>query len=101
MGSICLWQEAQVGLVRCCSIRWRSVPVAVAGSSDTFTSTGGGGTVRHKSWFMIHLPRSTGDVRFWCDVTVKNPPCDRMPPRAGLPAKVTLTGVAEPTAGKP
>ena len=51
-------------------------------SAGTFGGGAGGGVPSMFS--RIHLPRSTGDVRFGYDVTVRMLPCPSSPRRASL-----------------
>ena len=44
-------------------------------------SAGGGGGGLATRLSMIHLPRTTGDVRLACEVTMRTPPIPRMPNR--------------------
>ena len=82
-GSIIVWQVAQTGFVRCCTMRSRiesTLPSALRSRrSGTFGGGGGGGAPRMFS--RIHFPRITGDVRFGYAVTVRMLPCPSSPPR--------------------
>src|SRR5438309_268034 len=72
-GSICLWQPAQAGFARCCSILSRIVktfpaePLSV--SAGTFGGGGGGGAPSTLS--RIHFPRRVGAVLLGYEVTVR------------------------------
>ena len=61
-------------------------------SGGTFGGGGGGGVPRRFS--RIHLPRSTGDVRFAYDVTVRMLPWPSSPPRTLSSASVDAPEVA-------
>ena len=69
-----LWQAAHTGFVRCSSIRSRIVrilPPRFASSLSGGTLVGSGGTRRASRLSSTHLPRTTGDVRSACDVTIR------------------------------
>src|SRR5258708_22581847 len=72
IGSIRAWQLAQDGSARCCSRRWRKVPVNTTSlpsfNDGTLGSGGGGGVPRIFS--KTHLPRLTGEVRVGVEVLV-------------------------------
>src|SRR5436190_21478461 len=79
------------GLLWCSSSRCRSDCMPAFDSSSLIcTLLGGGGTSWHSNWPMIHLPRNTGDVVVGCDVTVRNDPFVRKPPRCDVPVSVTF-----------
>src|SRR5580698_7672101 len=71
IGSMILWQDAQVGFLRCCSIRCRTD--AACGAEPSVSSGGmfGGGVGAGvpSRFSKTHLPRATGDVRFATEVT--------------------------------
>src|SRR4029453_10726524 len=73
IGSITRWQPAQTGFARCASMlsrKDRGLPSAASSfNGGTFGGGGEGGTPRR--FVRIHLPRSTGDVRFGYEVTVR------------------------------
>src|SRR5262249_22875494 len=82
-GSIMAWQPAHAGFLRCCSKRARTdvgCPWPSLSFNDgTFGGGGGGGVPRMFS--RSHFPRTTGDVRFAYDVTMRMLPCPRTPAR--------------------
>jgi hypothetical protein len=73
IGSIERWQPAHTGLARCFSIRSRSESTFPSEPASGKVGTlGGGGCGGTPSRFVrIHFPRSTGEVRFGYDVTVR------------------------------
>jgi len=85
-GSITRWQVAQLGVLRCSSMRSRSDfgswPASLSESAGTLAGGAGGGVPRMFS--RMYLPRSTGDVRFGYDVTVSTLPWPSSPRRASL-----------------
>src|SRR5262245_62013807 len=88
IGSIRAWQEAQAGFSRCCSIRWRNVPLSSFSLFNSGTSGGGGGGGELRKFSKTHLPRLTGEVRVGFDVTVRILACVSKP-RRGVPARLT------------
>ena len=82
IGSISLWQLAHVGLRRCSSIRSRieRAFAGVSSSGGTFAGASGGGVPR--ILVSTYLPRSTGEVRLFCDVSARMLPCPSSPRRA-------------------
>ena len=82
-GSIIRWQLAQAGLRRCCSMRSRTDfgLAAPASSSNGGTTSGGGGGGVPSTFSSTHLPRSTGDVRWACEVTSRIAPLPSSPLR--------------------
>ena len=82
-GSILAWQAAQVGLARCCSSRCRTVAASMPSSFSISAgmSGGGGGGGDPSRFSSSHFPRTTGDVRFGCEVTVRMLPCPSRPAR--------------------
>ena len=79
------WHVLHVGFLRWISIRsrvvsgWPSLPAAVSSSVGTFGGGGGGGMSISTS--IIHLPRSTGDVRLAIDVCTRKLPWPKIPRR--------------------
>src|SRR5262245_19979851 len=72
-GSIRAWQDAQIGLARCCSNISRTVVVfpSLLSSRLVFALGGGGGTGAARMFSSSHLPRIVGDVRVGYDVTAR------------------------------
>ena len=68
-----LWQLAHTGFARCCfhplAHRARRSRPSLSSSGGTSAGGGGGGVPSRLS--SIHLPRTTGEVRSACDVTVR------------------------------
>ena len=96
------WQEAQAGLFRCASRRFRIVSPRISGESSgsggTSFGAGGGGVPRIFS--RMNLPRLTGDVRFGWEVKVRMLPWVRIP-RRGVPARETRRNSSPSTPGSP
>src|SRR5690242_5876377 len=66
IGSICEWQEWQVGLVAWASRRWRTVlrvGLLTSLTSEKSTLGGGGGVGEHSKMSSTALPRSVGEER--------------------------------------
>ena len=84
MGSMSLWQPEQAGLFRCSSIRSR-MDIAFPGfSSSGGTSAGGDGGGVPRMFVSTYLPRSTGDVRLFCEVSARMLPWPSRPLRASF-----------------
>ena len=82
MGSMILWHAAQPGFFRCSSMRSRIVrmrPPRLASSLSGGTLFGIGGTGALSRLSSTHLPRTTGDVRSVCDVTISTAPLPSRP----------------------
>src|SRR5262249_32190750 len=81
-GSMILWQLAQAGLTRCCSICWRTVsifPSALFVSSKDGTLGGGGGGGVPRRFSSSHFPRIVGAVLVAYDVPIRMLPCPNKP----------------------
>ena len=82
-GSITLWQVAQAGFARCSSMRSRIVRLRRRARLLERRDVGGRRRRRRAERFSrIHLPRSDGDVRSACDVTIRMLPLPSRPLRA-------------------
>ena len=98
IGSIRRWHPAQVGRFRCCSSRCRNeVAWPAAGPSrGLFPLPAAAGAAAFPSRLSrIHLPRTTGDVRFAADVSVNTLPCPSRP-RRGLSAGIVTRRIRGP-----
>src|SRR3989441_12673605 len=82
-GSIREWQLAHTELFRCCSMRSRSAVGALFPSFSFSGGTlgGGGGGGDPSRFSRTHLPRSTTEVRFAYEVTVRILPWPSSPSR--------------------
>src|SRR5216684_4329552 len=86
IGSIKVWQEAQLLFARC--IRNRSLLVSglsLTAGKLVSTPGGGGGTFWQRKCSRTNSPRAVGDVSDWLAVSVNNPACPNTPARL-LPA---------------
>ena len=83
MGSIRLWQVAQVWSSRCLSNFWRMVICCflAAAVSSGGMSGGGGGTGVPKRVSKTHAPRRTGLVCWKLEVMASTAPMPRTPAR--------------------
>src|SRR5947209_5726553 len=83
IGSMALWQPAQVGLLRCCSMRTRKVVgLPLSDFSLRAGIFGGGGFGGNPTIFVkIHFPRLTGEVRVVLEVNVRILACPSNPRR--------------------
>ncbi len=84
------WHWMQSARTRWSSMRCRIVgswalPVASAGRAGRAgTSGGGSGGLIPRMFPMIHLPRTTGDVRSGLDVVTRNAPLPSRPQRSSI-----------------
>ncbi len=99
-----LWHDMHAGLARCCSMRSRTESVRPPAVSFVWsrpgTFGGGAGGGEPSSTSMIHLPRSTGDVRSAIEVSASTLPWPRMPRRFGS-VSATLRKLLPVTFGMP
>src|SRR5438270_9852965 len=74
IGSISLWQVAQLGLVACSDIRSRLVCglASVTGGRFVFTPAGGSGTCWHRNCSRTNRPRAVGDESSGLAVDARN-----------------------------
>ncbi len=88
IGSIAAWQLAQAGFARCCasaSLIGRTLPESLFSVASAGIFGGGGAGGAPSRLPRTYLPRSTGDVRFAYDVSVRMLECPSRPnPRRGL-----------------
>src|SRR3984893_9521999 len=82
MGSIKVWQEAQLRFEGC--IRSRSLVVrglSLTAGKLVSSPGGGGGTFWQRKCSRTNSPRAVGDVSVWLAVSVNNPACPKTPAR--------------------
>jgi len=90
IGSIMLWHCVQSCRTRCVSIFCRIVGSLAFGSAarggSGGTSGGGSGGLMPRMLVMIHLPRTTGEVRSGFELVTRYEPFPMMPRRKSISA---------------
>src|ERR1700724_1911988 len=86
IGSIKVWQEAQLRFVRCiCSRTLLVSGLSLTAGKLVSTPGGGGGTFWQRKCSRTNRPRAVGDVSVWLAVSVNKPAWPNTPARV-LPA---------------